>query len=86
MVTKPVKKNKRTKKMTKVGDRVRITLEGPGVLAGTASTSGYTTILGDNPVTLTGKIIREEQYNWVIALDNQYQGRNQIIVPKATVS
>ena len=70
--------------MAKIGDRVTIKMSGPAVLANT--TSGYTTIPDHvSPITVGGKIIREDNDSWVIQLDISIAGNSQLKISKAIV-
>ena len=72
--------------MANIGDRVTIKMSGPAVLANTATTSGYTTIPDHvSPITVGGKIIREDNDSWVIQLDIPVAGNSQLKIPKAIV-
>jgi len=80
------KRNKRDRKMAKIGDRVTITIHGPNVLNGTASTAMATTPLGIGQlIAVKGKITEDLGDNWRIQLDSPFLGGQHIVIPKTRV-
>ncbi len=65
--------------MAKVGDRVRVTVQGPVELSSTAKIDVGQIILG-------GTVIDEEVGEWIIRLDAKFDGRNLLRVPKSSIS
>ena len=71
--------------MAKIGDRIKITMSGPAVLANTATPSGFSSIPKEAEITVTGRIITGVKDNWIIELDISLDGNNQMSIPKAII-
>ena len=62
--------------MTKVGDRVQVTIGAPVVLSGTAT-------LEEGKMKLSGTIVEDAGPEWIVRLDTSFDGRNLVRVPKS---
>ena len=64
--------------MAKIGDRVRVTIQGPVALSGTAT-------LDSGQITVMGTIISESGGEWVVQLDASFDGRDRLRIAKSDV-
>lgn len=75
-------------RIAKIGERVKITMSGPAVLANTATVSGFQSISGNvTPITIAGMITGEEKDSdsWIVELDVPLAGNSRILIPKDIV-
>ncbi|MBI2851950.1 MAG: hypothetical protein HYX84_02430 [Chloroflexi bacterium] len=74
--------------MVKIGDRVRVTIRGPNVLAGTAQTNtaaGTYTIGEGVSFDASGKIIEDLGNSWLVEFDSPLLGSKRMVIPKSRV-
>ena len=64
--------------MAKIGDQVRVTIQGPAELSGTAT-------LNRGQITVSGIIIGESGEEWIVELDASFDGRNRLRIRKSAV-
>jgi hypothetical protein len=73
---------KGNKHMAVIGDKVRVTIQGPTVLSGTATASGSTTIPAGIEITAQGTIVEDSGNNWIVELNGLLYGSRRITLPK----
>lgn len=71
--------------MARIGDRVRVKIGGPNVLAGTATASGTARISQDEVVTRTGIIVEDLGDHWLVEFDEALFGAKRMVIPKSRV-
>jgi hypothetical protein len=74
--------------MAKIGDRVKVTIRGPNILAGTATTNTATGTyaLGEGTsIGAMGKIIEDLGETWLVEFDAPVLGSKRMVIPKSRV-
>lgn len=67
--------------MAKMGDRVRLTIQGGTYIGGSSSYVEPNTIM-----SVEGTIVGERGPDWIVKLDKHIEGKNEMLVPKVNVN